>query len=202
MNFHSHSVACRLFVCASLIAGTAAPRAAAQLAPRDPAKPVNGALQAIKTWAVRGEPGQVVYTSPAKAGTASMTLILSLVQPLGGKSLDDHFKTVTSAHVTRVAAGQAIHKRQGVMSAQLPTGRLLTETVVLKSANGNKGGEVIVLTSWQASGGAQVTVQLIPEQMADDDPSVKQSNDYVAVLSGLGFELTTDKLEKQTKNNR
>jgi hypothetical protein len=195
------SIARVLLACAGLNTSTAAREALAQSAPPGPVNPETVALLAIKTWAVRGEPGQVVYTSPAKTGKPSMTLILPLVQPLGGKSFDDHFKTATDAYVGRFAANRAVHKRPGVTASLSPSGRILTDTIVFKSPTG-KGGDIVISTGWQATGGAQVTIELIPELMAPDDPSVKQSSDYVGVLSRRRFELTAEKLELQTRNNR
>ena len=185
----------------------AAPQALGQPAvPAPPDNPMRDALLAIKTWPVRGEPGQVVYTSPAKAGTPSMTILMPLIQSLGGASLDEHFKATSLTYISRFAAGRT-EKRQGVAAVQMPSGshlpsvRVLTDTIVFKTAGG-KGGEVLIVTGWETTGGAQIVLERIPEQMPVSDLAVKQSNDYVAVLSGLRFGLTAEKLELQIKNNR
>lgn len=197
MSLKANSVVCVIGMCLGL---AIVPAALAQPAPSAAANPERDALLAIKTWAVRGEPGQVVYTSPAKAGTPSMTIILPLIQALSGQSLDDHFKAAAKTYITRFSAGRA-EKRQGVAARQLSSGRVLTDTVVFKSPS-DTGGEVLILTGWDTAGGAQVVAERIPHQMAADDLAVKQSSDYVAVLARRRFGLTAEKLELQTKNNR
>lgn len=179
------------------------PSVAAQPAQPAPAAPNPAAavLLAIKAWHVRGEADSVVYRSPAGPGEASMTVTLPLGEAIGGQPLEDWFEKRVAALVPALAAGRAIHKRQGASKRATPSGVVMTDGVSFKTAEG-KGGDLVLLTGWAAPGGAQIAIETIPAAMPDGHPRIRESSDYVAVLSSLRFELTPDKLDLQRKNNR